>query len=261
MKGGLIFILPKEAIDFTQLDHMLIDLKKLQEKYNITSTGVIHLGAHGGEERQTYLDCGFSKILWIEANPVLAEALAQKLSEEPIKIEAEPVINAAIFSEDDKELEFNITNNGESSSLLKFGTHQTSYPSIVVTDRIAVKTKRIDTLLNSFPGMAKGVEFANLDIQGVELEALKGFGIYLEQLKWIYSEINLVEVYENNGLIWDIDRFLLEHNFIRKDTRILDALWGDAFYVKVESLTSADKLHHLERIAAQQQKWGAMKPA
>jgi hypothetical protein len=73
----------------------------------------------------------------------------------------------------------------------------------------------------------------NLDIQGVELRALKSLGNYLENIDYIYTEVNSDYVYEKCDLIGDIDQYLSTFGFKRVETSWFgDCKWGDAFYVK-----------------------------
>ena len=46
-----------------------------------------------------------------------------------------------------------------------------------------------------------------MDVQGFELEVLKGFGNELNLVKFIFTEVNRDYLYENNVLIYDLDRF------------------------------------------------------
>jgi len=74
--------------------------------------------------------------------------------------------------------------------------------------------------------------FINLDIQGVELRAIKGLGEYLSHIDYIYTEVNEDSVYENNDLLKDIDKYLLLKGFSRKETCIINGNWGDALYTR-----------------------------
>ena len=54
----------------------------------------------------------------------------------------------------------------------------------------------------------------------------------LNEIDYIYTEVNNEELYENCSLVDEIDRFLKFHNFIRVTTAWHDDLaWGDAFYI------------------------------
>ena len=48
----------------------------------------------------------------------------------------------------------------------------------------------------------------------------------------IYSEVNTDYVYENCGLLEEMDSFLLGKGFRRVKTVMTDAKWGDALWVK-----------------------------
>lgn len=195
-------------------------------------SGVLHIGAHEGEERSAYLDSKVPNILWIEANPELASNLENLISQQPRSFKNEAVINVAVLDSDNEAIQFNITNNGQSSSLLEFGSHERDYPDIKIVKKIDVVTRRVDTLARQYPDLFRKLDFLTLDIQGVELSALKGFGLQLRNFKWIYTEINLREVYIGNGMIWEIDKYLLSFGFFRSETLFTYRGWGDAFYVK-----------------------------
>ena len=75
--------------------------------------------------------------------------------------------------------------------------------------------------------------FINLDIQGVELRALKSMEEYLHKIKYIYSEVNCDDVYLNCDKVNDIDNYLKQFGFERVETKWWgDSKWGDAFYIK-----------------------------
>ena len=47
---------------------MLIDFQYLANKYSFKPKGVLHVGAHEGQEAKAYRDLGVSKVVWIEGN-------------------------------------------------------------------------------------------------------------------------------------------------------------------------------------------------
>jgi hypothetical protein len=74
--------------------------------------------------------------------------------------------------------------------------------------------------------------FINMDVQGYELEVLKGAENTLKYIDYVYCEVNRDEVYENNAYIEQIDDFLGKYNMKRVETDWSGNIWGDAFYVK-----------------------------
>jgi len=119
----------------------------------------------------------------------------------------------------------------ESSSILKPANHLLLHPDIVFEGTEEIQIKKYDSL------KIKDVNFLNIDIQGYELEALKGCKYSLNHIDYIYTEINNEEVYENCAHIKDLDLFLDSYGFIRVETVWWENLaWGDAFYIKKEYL-------------------------
>jgi FkbM family methyltransferase len=206
---------------------MLIPLKKLYEKYNLNIKGVLHIGAHAVEELDSYIECGVKNSLWLEANPDQYSKCVNLLDGVNHR-----VLNYAVYDQDEVPLTFNITNNGESSSLLKLKDHKNHYPTITVSKQIQLKTKRLDTILNNHNISIDSFNFINLDIQGVELRAIKSLGTMLNKIDYIYTEVNRAELYEGCDLIEDIDKYLQEFGFVRVELEWTHADWGDAFYVR-----------------------------
>ena len=100
-------------------------------------------------------------------------------------------------------------------------------PNISFKDTEEIEVKRFDSL---------GIDthnFLTLDVQGFELEVLKGFGEELKNVNFIFTEINTKYLYQNNALVSEIDKYLSKYNFIRIYTNV-DCFnyFGDAFYVK-----------------------------
>lgn len=203
---------------------MLISVDELHNLWNIRPTGVIHVGAHLAEESYEYERLNWAPVIWIEAQPALVEELKRKLDP---KINS--VIEAAVWNKGDIELELNVASNSQSTSLLEFGSHETSYPDVRFTNSLKVKTKRLDQLLDN--NICSN--FINLDLQGVELQALEGLGDLIEKFDYIFVEVNKVEVYKDCTLVGELDSFLDQSGFARVTTRwVLGRGWGDALYIR-----------------------------
>ena len=201
------------------------EIKKVLLYNNINITGAFHLGAHNCEELSFYNNLGVKNdnIVWIDAIP---EKVVQA------KNRGIPnVYNAVITDTDDEEIIFNISNNGQSSSVLEFGTHSKAYPSIVYVNKIRQKSITIDTFFERNNIDASKYNFWNFDIQGAELLALKGATQSIKYAKAIYLEVNEQELYKKCGLVQEIDTFLSQYNFKKVYTIMTRFGWGDALYV------------------------------
>lgn len=208
---------------------MLISVFELAQDWGIRPSGVVHVGAHLGEEAKDYETFGWLPVTWIEAQPKLASRLKSTLTD-PVH----HVIEAAVWDKDDIKLKFHVASNSQSSSLLDFGSHSHSYPDILFVDEIEVSTKRLDSLID-FDDMPN---LMNLDIQGVELPAIRSLGKLIEKVDFIFTEVNRKEVYKECTQISELDNYLLDKGFTRIVTRwFIKEGWGDALYVRKEKMT------------------------
>jgi FkbM family methyltransferase len=207
---------------------MLIPLSHLVKKYDCKITGIVHIGAHECEELGCYLNEGvsFDKIYWFEAIDDLVEKCRRQIPN--VKI-----YHTALSDKDGVECEFIVTNNFMSSSLLELKEHLIEHPSVHEIRRDKVVTSTFATFVNRNNIDLTGVNFINLDIQGMELPVIKGMGKLLEQIEYIYTEVNVKELYANGTLLCDLNSYLAEHGFARVDTSLTQHGWGDAFYIKV----------------------------
>jgi FkbM family methyltransferase len=191
-------------------------------------SGILHLGAHACEEKSAYNrhNINDSQIVWIDGN----ESLVKKMKEEGIQH-----IYHALINDEEKEVEFKITNNGQSSSILDLGIHANLYPDVVVTEVRKQKTMRLDTFFEKNNIDYTKYDFWNLDIQGSELNALKSAEKYLKHVNYIYTEANIREIYKDCALLPEIDTYLAQHGFIRIAFKEYDNHgWGDAFYYRIK---------------------------
>ena len=66
----------------------------------------------------------------------------------------------------------------------------------------------MDKLLYKYNIDIKKLYFLNIDTQSNELEVLKGFKNILFNIDYIYTEINIKNVYKNIALLLEIDSYL-----------------------------------------------------
>lgn len=220
---------------------MLISVSELNQNWGVFPNGVLHVGAHLGEEAHDYANFGWSPIIWIEAQPLLAEQLAAKF-----KPPTHRVINAAIWKEDGKKLKLHVASNSMSTSLLEFGSHTNSYPDIHFVDEIEVITKRIDSLIDP----SQMPNFLNIDIQGAELSAIESLGSLIEKIDYIFVEVNKREVYIQCTKVHEIDAHLKEQGFKRVTTRwYVRQGWGDALYIRRSKIKARNPIQFFSTIS------------
>ena len=171
---------------------------------------------------------GVDNIIWIEANPKLYERIkSENISSKEL------FFNYAISNKDNEMCELNITNNGQSSSILELDRHKVYHPEVYVTEKVSVESKTIDYLFECENINASDYNFLNIDIQGAEYLAFLGASKTLKKIDYVYSEVNEGTLYKDCGLISDIDLILSRYGFKRFETDMSPWEWGDAFYIKV----------------------------
>jgi len=207
---------------------MLIPIQLLFNNFHLKIRGILHIGAHECEEQKSYLNLGINNnnIYWVEAMENKVNLMKSKNSNLNI-------YQALIDIEDNKEVTFNIADNGQSSSILEFGTHSKHHPHVKMIGTQKLKTTRLDTLIKNNNIPVEKLNFLNLDIQGKELDALKSMGDYINYIQYIYTEVNTEKVYKDCALLNEIDEFLKEKGFIRVACKMHNNCgWGDAFYIR-----------------------------
>ena len=210
---------------------MLIDfntIKTLIKDNNFDITGVLHIGAHECEEMGFYkntLGVNPNDIIWIDAIEIkVNQSLNNGIPN---------VYHAVISDKDDEIVDFHISNNGQSSSMLELKTHLYQHPDVYYINTIKEKTVTIDTFFKRNGLSPEKYVFWNFDIQGAELLALKGASDAIKYAKVIYLEVNEDELYKNCARIQEIDSFLKNCGF-KREHKVMwqNAGWGDAIYIR-----------------------------
>jgi FkbM family methyltransferase len=212
---------------------MLIQFRDIFKKYGMNIKGIIHVGGHYGEEIVDYLNCGIQDIVIFEPISENFDRLKSNVENLNANISG---FQVALGSEE-RETEMFVSSNGAlSSSILKPKKHLTQYTDITFNQKEIVDVKTLDSYGYD------GYNFINMDVQGYELEVLKGAKKTLEYVDYVYCEVNRDEVYENNAYIEEIDEFLSDYDMVRVETDWQGDTWGDALYIRTKSIdTSKNK--------------------
>jgi FkbM family methyltransferase len=211
---------------------MLIPLHELVQKYNIQFKGILHVGAHECEELNDYLRyLSMDKMLWVDALPDKVAFCKERYPG--------VLIENAIVSDIVEKVRFNVSNNGQSSSMLDFGLHATFHPHVQYVTSFEGETQLLKDIICKYP---IEYNFLNFDIQGAELKALKGMEEYLDKVDYLYTEVNSDYVYKDCALVSELDEYLGKFGLQRVETKWCENFrWGDAFYIK-KSLLYSNKI-------------------
>jgi len=178
--------------------------------------GVIHVGGYDGSEQRWYDSWG-TKSVWFEPLP-------DKFAELKFK-----GLNAHQFALGAMEgkAKFNLSKSLQCCSILEPTGHLEKYPQFPFEGSIEVEVRTLDSFA------IKDHDMLVLDVQGYELEVLRGATETLKQIKIIYCEVAIIELYKNAPLFSDIYKFLSDFEFIDMDW--VDGVrqgWGDALFIR-----------------------------
>ena len=195
-------------------------------------SGVLHLGACSPcNQLKIYEESNLSPIVLVEGNPDLIEDFSTfhpQLKEGCVLIEA-------VISDKDKEpVEFHIiyskdkSNRGVSSIL-----NRKKDKNFLKERSVKTLTKTVDTLLTENNIDFSSIDLLVMDIQGAELNALRGSLNLLPHLKAICTEVSWQETYVGQPDVEQIDDFLNSHGFHRSETmKVPSGKWGEALYLR-----------------------------
>ncbi len=204
---------------------MILSFKHLKNKYDMNITGIIHIGAHRGQEIDDYINCGIQDIILFEPLSLNFSILENNLKDANANISAYQV---ALGNEEKVVTMYLSDNEQMSSSILKPKKHLENHPTVHFQGTEDVEMK----LLDSFAEETSNFNFINMDVQGYELEVLKGGAETLKHVDYVYCEVNRDEVYENNAYVDELDEFLKPYGMERVETDWSGGIWGDALYVR-----------------------------
>jgi len=189
---------------FTSQD---IQLQTLLRTYNINT--VLDVGANEGQYAKHLIELGYKGSIY-SFEPMAAVYARLRANAEGCA--QWRTINAGIGKEEG-ELMLNVSENLASSSLLKVEMKSIEVDSTTrTTHQENIKITTIDTFIRSNPPFGNNI-LLKLDVQGYEMEALKGSMKSIGAMTVVQVELSFVPVYENGPLYVDVINFMKEQGF------------------------------------------------
>jgi FkbM family methyltransferase len=209
-------------------------LRRDADRFLRQASGVIHVGANTGQERDLYQQHGL-RVVWIEPIPEVFDRLRANIQAYPMQ----SAFQALVTDKDDEGYQFHVSNyEGLSSSILQLKLHNDIWPDVTFTRTLALRSVTLPSLLRR-----EGIDVADydalvMDTQGSELLVLKGAAAILPKLRFIKTEVPDFESYEQCCQVEEMTRFLEHHGFreyIRQPfaTRLEGGTYYDIVYRKI----------------------------
>jgi 2-O-methyltransferase len=184
-------------------------LKNDPDRFLQKVSGVIHVGANAGQERELYAKFGL-RILWIEPIPEVFEKLKANVENFP----RQHALKCLVTDQDNVVYPFHIANNeGHSSSILDLNLHKDIWPEVAYEKTITLRSKTLPSLLEEEHVDYSEYDSLVMDTQGSELLVLKGAVSILENFTYIKTEVPDFESYTGCCQLADIASFLAQHGY------------------------------------------------
>jgi FkbM family methyltransferase len=204
---------------------MIVGFSDYKDKYEFNDVkGIIHVGAHHGQEYRDYQD-HFRPDVTIHWFEPITESY-RKLIENLGECTNNYFYNIGLGSENTKKKIWKDSGNeGQSSSFLKPVNHLEIFPHITFEQMtVEIEIFRLDDL------NIRNSNLLVLDTQGYELEVLKGASETLGFIDHIFCEVNTGEVYEGCPSLFDLDSLLQSHGFTLRENWWTSQNWGDCYW-------------------------------
>lgn len=123
------------------------------------------------------------------------------------------IVHNQALGNEEGEIGFYRNKFGHISSILEISSDNIHYPKEENDlDQIKVKINTLDKLYFSNDKIS-GVSLLKLDVQGYELEVLKGGKRIIQEIDYIIIEANLEQLYKEQPTFTEINKFLNDKNF------------------------------------------------
>lgn len=172
-------------------------------------SGIVHVGANTGQERNEYESLNL-RVIWVEPIPHVFAELQQNIADFP----NQRAYQALLTDADNKSYEFNVSsNNGESSSIYDFKDHKDIWPDVSMSQKISLTSLTLPSLFQREEVDPALYQALILDTQGSELLVLQGSVPLLQGFTYIKSEVPDFESYEGCCQLDEMNEFMTQHGF------------------------------------------------
>ncbi|HKV91318.1 MAG TPA: FkbM family methyltransferase [Candidatus Angelobacter sp.] len=248
--GGLVFL-----------------FERLLRQHKVAPRGILHIGGNVGQEASAYRMLGFEQVLFVEANsdPEVFGKLEQNISHmntldvefrrllrggpqtrfSAVNIAAGnhhgPVpfylMGSSTFSSTHRPLGFEswinyVVENSTPEEADKFMSWAENALKLMGETTVMMQTT--DNVMRDLGEQGHPIDkynILNLNIQGGELEGLRGASRTLQQMEIVQVEKGYVQHYEGSPSPEELDRFLLEAGFL-ESVQLRAGTYGVSFYTR-----------------------------
>ncbi len=206
---------------------------------------IIEVGARNCSETLAFHECyPDAKIYSFECNPTtlpLCRAAVQGIPQIELIEKAVCLTNDKVTFypiDKDKTVTTHEDGNPGASSLFKASG---KYPHEKYAQlEISVDGIRLDSLVET--KKIEEIDILWMDIQGGELMALKSLGRHIDKVKFVHTEVEFLDIYENQPLFPDIRKYLEGEGFYFCGFTYKGDYFANALFLNKKLVTFLDKI-------------------
>lgn len=200
---------------------MLINLAQAIRQHELKIRGVIHVGAHHGQEMKDYEAGGIKDVVFVEPCKETFLKLKENVGDKATCFNV-----ACGETSGQMVLHKEKANGGMSNSLLQPAIHLDHYPDIQFIDTEVVDVRPLDSLPIDF----SRYNFLMMDVQGFEKFVLLGAKEAIKGIDYVMTEVNIQELYRGCTMLSELEEILSD--FVIVEKKMVKQGWGDALFVK-----------------------------
>jgi FkbM family methyltransferase len=197
-----VYVTRTKKYAFQELGFILFD-----NIVKISKSGVLHIGAHVGQEAEFYHSAN-TKVIWVEAIPDVYKQLEVNIG----GFKNQKAYNYLLGKKNKANVNFFVSSNQSvSSSIYKLGNAH-GWNGVEMTSEITLIMFRLDEVFT----INKLKDYQNwvIDVQGAELDVLMGAGELLDLCNSLFIEVSTRETYKNGTTYSDLRKFLVKKGLI-----------------------------------------------
>ena len=200
----------------------LADIKVNPDPFLDGAQGVVHAGAHHGEERYEYAKRGL-RVLWIEADPGHMLILRANLR----GFHRQKCFQALLGAESESRCAFHIsTNDGASSSVHSLEEHRLLWPEIQMRETIYLPRFTLPQAMIKNHVSSLDYDTLIMDVQGAEMDVLRGIPDLSRRFRQIQLETSDFPLYRGAPIRHEIETYLRKQGFRFAECKVFASLGG-----------------------------------
>ena len=211
--------------------------------FGIEPGPILHIGAHLVQERDVYNKLQFEPVLWLEAQSNIVDLARILLSEYP----NQRIFHATLWSESNIEMTFHVAGHqGSSSSVLEPHLITASHPEVWTDQKYQTHSISLDDLFER-ESIIEKYRIVVLDVQGAEIEVIKGATKAVQNIDYLITEISSIELYKGTAKVNKLEKILNQLDFTMVASELNRSTgWGEALFIRNSLLKS--EISHLHEV-------------